>query len=91
MEKCVETMHNCMHNVNNTMSLKLIAKSILIDHIVRFVNKGSDSTSCLSHIICDEFILLMMEKLMYNIIKEFKKSKYFSISTYRFDARYFLY
>jgi len=64
------------------MSLELIAKfdPFLADHIVRFGNKGSGSTSYLSHVICDDFILLMMKKLKHNIVKELKISKYFSIS-----------
>jgi len=71
-----------VHNGNYLMSLELIAKfdSFLADHIVRFGNKGSGSTSYLSHVICEEFILLMMKKLKYNIVKELKVSKYFSIS-----------
>jgi len=71
-----------IHNGNYLMSLELIAKfdPFLADHIVRFGNKGSGSTSYLSHVICDDFILLMMKKLKHNIVKELKISKYFSIS-----------
>lgn len=41
-----------VHNGNYLMSIEVIAKFdlFLIDHIVRFGNKGSGSTSYLSHV-----------------------------------------
>ncbi|XP_050066296.1 zinc finger MYM-type protein 1-like [Aphis gossypii] len=64
------------------MSLELLAQfdSFLADHIARFSNKGSGTTSYLSHGICDEFIQLITKKMKNTIIQELMKSKYFSIS-----------
>ncbi|XP_050064886.1 uncharacterized protein LOC126553816 [Aphis gossypii] len=70
------------YNENYMMSLELLAQfdSFLADHIARFSNKGSGTTSYLSHSICDEFIQLITKKMKNTIIQELVKSKYFSIS-----------
>ena len=61
---------------------ELIAKydSFLDLHIKKFGNKGRGNTSYLSSTICEEFILLMGQRVLNNIISELKSAKFFSIS-----------
>lgn len=69
------------HNGNYCMVLELLAEfnPFLARHIERFGNQGSGSTSHLSKTICDEFILLMGDKVLKQIRDEIKKVKYFSL------------
>ena len=54
--------------------------SFLAAHIKKRVNRGRGHTSYLSHVIFDELIGLMVEKVLSTIIDEVTKVKYFSIS-----------
>lgn len=51
----------------------------LAEHLRRYGNQGKGSTSYLSHHICDEFILLMKDKLLDTFTAEIKTAKYFLI------------
>ncbi|XP_063918635.1 zinc finger MYM-type protein 1-like [Zophobas morio] len=69
------------HNGNFMMLLELLAKfdPFLANHINRFGNKGSGSTSYLSKTIYEELIQLMAKKVSTAIVKETKEAKYYSI------------
>ncbi|XP_033221159.1 zinc finger MYM-type protein 1-like [Belonocnema kinseyi] len=69
------------HNGNYMMLLELIAQfdTFLAEHINRFGNKGSGSTSYLSKTICDEFIKLRGGKVQDKIIEEIKMAKCYSM------------
>lgn len=64
------------------MALELIAKfdPFLPNHISRYGNPGSENTSSLSKVTCDEMIELMAKKVGETILEEVKNSKYYSIS-----------
>lgn len=71
-------------SVNNgdfLMSLEMLAKfdPFIAQHIERFGNKGSGSTSYLSKTVYEEFVQLMGKKVLQQIVTEIKKSKYYSI------------
>ncbi|XP_043484549.1 zinc finger MYM-type protein 1-like [Leptopilina heterotoma] len=51
----------------------------LEEHLRRYGNQGKGCTSYLSHQICDEFILLLRDKLINTFVDEIKSAKYFSI------------
>ena len=69
------------HNGNFMMLLELLAEfdPFLANHINRFGNKGSGSTSYLSKTIYEELIQLMAKKVSTAIVKETKEAKYYSI------------
>jgi len=69
------------HNGNFLGSLELLAKfdPFLAKHIETHGNKGRGHVSYLSSTICDEFILIMGNKVIKKIIDELKLSKYYSI------------
>ncbi|XP_050530959.1 zinc finger MYM-type protein 1-like [Daktulosphaira vitifoliae] len=68
-------------NGNYLGILELLSEydSFLKDHIKTYGNKGHGITSYLSANICEEFIELMGKQIFFYIIKELKKSKYYSI------------
>lgn len=68
-------------NGNYLGILELIAKydSFLDLHIKKFGNKGRGNTSYLSSTICEEFILLLGQRVLNNNISELKSAKFFSI------------
>ena len=70
------------HNGNYLGMLELIAKfdPFLNAHIEKFANKGTGHVSYLGHRICDEFIMLLADRVKSRIIEEIKSTKYFSIS-----------
>lgn len=65
------------HNGNYFMILELLAEfdPFLASHIERFGNQGSGSTSYLSKTVCDEFILLMGDKVLKQIGDEIRSAK----------------
>lgn len=71
-----------VHNGNFMMSLELIAQfdSFLAQHIEKFGNKGKGSTSYLSFNIYEQFISIMADNVLQQMVKEIKEAKYFSIS-----------
>jgi hypothetical protein len=73
---------NDPHNGNYMMTLQLVAKFdvFLSEHIARYGNCGSGSTSYLSFATCDEFIDLLARKVREKIVAELKEAKYFSFS-----------
>ena len=60
--------------------MELLSKydQFLARHLDKYGNKGSGSTSYLSHSICDELIIIMADKVMQAIVAEVQESKYFS-------------
>jgi len=71
----------CPHNGNFLMSMELIAQfdPFLASHISKYANKGKWSTSYLSFHTYEQFITLMSDKVLENILKEVQTAKYFSI------------
>lgn len=71
-----------VHNGNYLGILELLSTydSFLAAHIKKHANKGSGHTSYLSHVISEEVIGIMAEKVMSSITDEVKTAKYFSIS-----------
>ncbi|KAF0710286.1 zinc finger MYM-type protein 1-like, partial [Aphis craccivora] len=71
----------CLHNGNFLMSMELIAQfdPFLASHISKYANKGKGSTSYLSFHTYEQFITLMSDKVLENILKEVQTAKYFSI------------
>nr|XP_047138958.1 zinc finger MYM-type protein 1-like [Hydra vulgaris] len=71
-----------VHNGNFMMSLELIAQfdPFLAQHIKKFGNKGKGSTSYLSFNIYEQFISIMADNVIQQMVKEIKEAKYFSIS-----------
>lgn len=70
-----------IHNGNFLMVVELLAKfdPFMSQHIAKYGNKGTGSTSYLSSTIYEELIQLMANKVTSKIINEIKKNKYFSI------------
>ncbi|XP_068200803.1 uncharacterized protein [Palaemon carinicauda] len=70
------------HNGNYLGILELLSiyDSFLAAHIKKHANKGSGHTSYLSHVISEEVIGIMAEKVMSSITDEVKTANYFSIS-----------
>lgn len=68
-------------NGNYLGVLELIAQydEVLRNHIKLKGNSGSGSVSYLSKTTCEEFIKLLAETVLKNILNEIKKAKYFSI------------
>ena len=71
-----------VHNGNYLGIMELLSKynPFLARHLDKYGNKGSGSTSYLSHSICDEIIIIMADKVMQAIVAEVQESKYFFIS-----------
>lgn len=69
-------------NGNFMGALELLAEydDFLKTHIETRGNPGSGRVSYLSKTICDEFIELMYKKVVCVIVKQLKKSKYYSLS-----------
>uniref|UniRef100_A0A8C6WJK3 Zinc finger MYM-type protein 1 n=1 Tax=Neogobius melanostomus TaxID=47308 RepID=A0A8C6WJK3_9GOBI len=69
-------------NGNYLGCLELISEfdPFLKEHIARFGNAGSGNPSYLSSKTCDEFVQLMGEQVLSEIINRIKIAKYFSIS-----------
>jgi len=65
------------------MEMELIAQfdPFLASHISKYANKGKRSTSYLSFHTYEQFITLMSDKVLENILKEVQTAKYFSISS----------
>ena len=72
-----------VHNGNFLGIIELIARSdsFLAEHLEKHANKGSGSTSYLSHSICDELLKIMAKRVTDIIVAEIQEAKYFSIST----------
>lgn len=68
-------------NGNYMMLLELLSEfdPFLAQHISKYGNSGSGTTSYLSSTICDEIIVLMAKKVKEVIINEVKSRKYYSI------------
>ena len=71
-----------VQNGNFLGIIELLSKydTFLAAHLEKYGNKGSGSTSYLSHSICDELINIMANKVMEVIINEVQEAKYYSIS-----------
>ena len=71
-----------VHNGNYLGIMELLSKydPFLARHLDKYGNKGSGSTSYLSHSICGELIIIMADKVMQAIVAEVQESKYFSTS-----------
>ncbi|XP_065664586.1 zinc finger MYM-type protein 1-like [Hydra vulgaris] len=69
-------------NGNYLETLELLSQfdPFLHEHMKKHGNSGKGNTSYLSANICEEFICLMGNKVMSEIISELKKAKYYSIS-----------
>ena len=70
------------HNGNYLGILELLAKfdPFLQEHLKNYAQKGTGTTSYLSHSICDEFIALLAQEVTAKIIEELKEHIFFSIS-----------
>ncbi|CAH2285606.1 zinc finger MYM-type 1-like, partial [Pelobates cultripes] len=71
-----------VHNGNYLGYLELLAEydPFLDEHIQKHGNKGRGHISYLSSTICDEFIELIGQQLLQQIVNEMKQAKYYSIS-----------
>ena len=72
----------CANNGNYLGCLELVSKfdPFLAQHLEVYGNKGKGSVSYLSSTICDEFILLLAEKVKSTIVREIKDAKYYGVS-----------
>ena len=70
------------HNGMYLGSLELISKfdPFLKEHLEKHAEKGKGSSSYVSKTICEEFIQLLAEKTLAEIIAEIKMSGYYSVS-----------
>ena len=71
-----------VNNGNYLGCLELLAEydPFLAEHIQQRANKGRGHISYLSSTICDEFILIISDQLMRQVIQETKDAKYYSVS-----------
>ncbi|CAH2276211.1 zinc finger MYM-type 1-like [Pelobates cultripes] len=71
-----------VHNGNYLGCLELLAEydPFLAEHIQKHGNKGRGHISYLSSTICDEFIKLIGQQLLQQIVNDMKQAKYYSIS-----------
>lgn len=71
-----------VNNGNYMGLLELVSQfdPFLKEHITRFGNAGRGNPSYLSSTICEEFVNLMGDKVLSEIINQIKLAKYFSIS-----------
>ena len=72
----------CANNGNHLGRLELVSKfdPFLAQHLEVYGNKGKGSVSYLSSTVCDEFILLLAEKVKSTIVREIKDAKYYGVS-----------
>lgn len=70
-----------MNNGNHLVILELLSTydRVLAAHIKKHANRDNGHNCYLSHIVADEIIELMAEKLLSTITDEIRKGKYFSI------------
>ncbi|XP_063802615.1 zinc finger MYM-type protein 1-like [Pseudophryne corroboree] len=71
-----------VHNGNYLGCLEFLAEydPFLAEHIQMHANKGRGHVSYLSSTICDEFIEVIGQQVLRQIITEIKTSKYYSVS-----------
>lgn len=76
-----EEIFGSSKNGNYMMLLEFLSEfdPFLAQHISKYGNSGSGTTSYLSSTICDEIIVLMAKKVKEVIINEVKSRKYYSI------------
>ncbi|XP_026821587.1 zinc finger MYM-type protein 1-like [Rhopalosiphum maidis] len=76
------TQIGCSNNGNFLMAIELIAEFdvVLSEHIQKYGNLGKCHTSYLSFHTYEQFILLMADNVVNNIIREVNEARYFSIS-----------
>jgi len=76
-----EEKFGSLHNGNFLMLLEFLAEfdPFMGEHIKKFGNQGSGSTSYLSKTIFEEFIEIMAQKVIERITEEVKEAKYYSI------------
>ncbi|VVC45365.1 Domain of unknown function DUF4371 [Cinara cedri] len=70
-----------VNNGNYLGCLELIAKfdTFISQHLIKYENKGHGNVSYISSKICTEFILIMEETVIKEIVKQIQSRKYFSI------------
>lgn len=75
-------LHNSPNNGNYLGCIDLLAEfdPFLREHIKRYGNPGKGNVSYLSANICDEFINILGNKVLKQIIAEIKDAKYYGIS-----------
>ena len=71
-----------LRNGNFLGLVELIGKydTFMGEHLIKYSNKGSGKSSCLSHIITDEIIEILADSVLKSIIGKVKKSAYYSIT-----------
>ena len=71
-----------VHNGNYLGCLELLAEydPFLAEHIKTRANKGKGHVSYLSSAVCDEFINILGQEVLQEIISEIKNAKYYSVS-----------
>jgi len=76
------TQVSCSNNGRFFMAIEMIAEFdvVLLEHIQKYGNHGKGHTSYLSFHTYEQFILLIAENVVSNIIEEINKTRYFSIS-----------
>lgn len=70
-----------VHNGNYLGCLELIAKfdPFISQHLIKYGNKGRGNVSYISSTICTEFIMVMGEAVIKEIVNQIQSRKYFSI------------
>ncbi|KAL4126023.1 hypothetical protein QTP88_010255 [Uroleucon formosanum] len=70
-----------VHNGNYLGCLELIAKfdPFISQHLIKYGNKGRGNASYISSTICTEFIMVMGEAVIKEIVNQIQSRKYFSI------------
>ncbi|KAL4085418.1 hypothetical protein QTP88_027277 [Uroleucon formosanum] len=70
-----------VHNGNYLGCLELIAKfdPFISQHLIKYENKGHGNVSYISSTICTEFIMVMGEAVIKEIVNQIQSRKYFSI------------
>ncbi|XP_022179730.1 zinc finger MYM-type protein 1-like [Myzus persicae] len=70
-----------VHNGNYLGCLELIAKfdPFISQHLIKYGNKGRGNVSYISSTICTEFIMVMGEAVIKEIVSQIQSRKYFSI------------
>lgn len=70
-----------VHNGNYLGCLELIAKfdPFINQHLSKYGNKGRGNVSYISSTICTEFIMIMSETVIKEIVNQIQSRKYFSI------------
>ncbi|CAH1105958.1 unnamed protein product [Psylliodes chrysocephalus] len=72
------------NNGNYLGAIKLLSEyhPFLKDHIMKLANPGKGTFSYLSKDICDEFIGILSNKVLKEIVKQIKVNKYYSVSAW---------